>query len=197
MLAVFWCKLFFLFFFFLQKFNSNKWCYLFRLKIFASCCVCFCVAMQCNCFHFYRFFLLCFDTNLQINFTQFSGKICIDITQISVLMFFFISVKMSKKDFFFSNMHFKKCLDLFIIVLIFKVIDIVEFFPSMILWYWRILVQIHSCRFISANELILTELSVCQIVSLYAREVHVKTFLLYFCVCTLYSFSTALINKKW
>lgn len=94
-------QIFFLFFF-LQKFNSNKWCYLFRLKIFASCCVFFCVAMQCNCFHFYRFFLLCFDTNLQINFTQFSGKICIDITQISVLMFFFISVKMSKKDFFFQ-----------------------------------------------------------------------------------------------
>lgn len=43
---------FFFFFFFLQKFNSNKWCYLFQLKIFASCCVFFCVAMQCNCFHF-------------------------------------------------------------------------------------------------------------------------------------------------
>lgn len=74
------------FFFFLQKFNSNKWCYLFQLKIFASCCVFFCVAMQCNCFHFYRVFV-CFDTNLQINFTQFSGKI-LDITRISVLIFF-------------------------------------------------------------------------------------------------------------
>lgn len=186
---------FFSFFFYKNSIQTNGAIY-FDLKSLQAVVCFFCVAMQCNCFHFYRFFLLCFDTNLQINFTQFSGKICIDITQISVLMFFFISVKMSKKDFFFSNMHFKKCLDLFIIVLIFKVIDIVEFFPSMVLWYWRILVQIHSCRFLSANELILTELSVYQIVSLNAREVHVKTFLLYFCVCTLYSFSTALINKK-
>lgn len=73
------CLLFFdaIFFFFLQKFNSNKWCYLFQLKIFASCCVFFFVLL-CSVivfiFHFYRVFV-CFDTNLQINFTQFSGKL--------------------------------------------------------------------------------------------------------------------------
>lgn len=71
------CFLMQFFFFFLQKFNSNKWCYLFQLKIFASCCVFFFVLL-CSVivfiFHFYRVFV-CFDTNLQINFTQFSGKI--------------------------------------------------------------------------------------------------------------------------
>lgn len=71
------CFLMQFFFFFLQKFNSNKWCYLFQLKIFASCCAFFFVLL-CSVivyiFHFYRVFV-CFDTNLQINFTQFSGKI--------------------------------------------------------------------------------------------------------------------------
>lgn len=93
---------FFSFFFFYKNSIQTNGAIYFDLKSLQAVVCFFCVAMQCNCFHFYRFFLLCFDTNLQINFTQFSGKICIDITQISVLMFFFISVKMSKKDFFFQ-----------------------------------------------------------------------------------------------
>lgn len=115
------------FIFFLQKFNSNKWCYLFQLKMFASCCVFFFVLL-CSVivFHFYRFFFLCFDTNLQINFTQFSGKILYRYyTDFSIRFFFF---QFMKKEFFLYAS--RNCLDIFVIVLIFKVIDIVEFFPQ-------------------------------------------------------------------
>lgn len=56
-------------------------------------------------FHFYRVFV-CFDTNLQINFTQFSGKILHRYyTDFSINFF---SVKMSKKDFLCA---FGNCLD--------------------------------------------------------------------------------------
>lgn len=52
------------------------------------------------------------------------------------------------------------------------------------------------CRFLGANVLIRTELSVCEIVSLYAREVTCNSLSIVFLCVYMYSFSTALINKK-
>lgn len=47
-----------------------------------------------------------------------------------------------------------------------------------------------------ANVLIRTELSVCEIVSLYAREVTCNSLSIVILCVYMYSFSTALINKK-
>lgn len=138
MLAVFWCN----FFFFYRNSIQTSGAIYFNLKSLQAV-VCFFVLL-CSVivfiFHFYRVFV-CFDTNLQINFTQFSGKILHRYYTDFSINFFFLSVKMSKKDFLCA---FGNCLDLYIIVLMFKVIDIVEFSPVWFLWYLGILVQIHS-----------------------------------------------------
>lgn len=72
MLAVFWCN----FFFFYRNSIQTSGAIYFNLKCLQAV-VCFFVLL-CSVivfiFHFYRVFV-CFDTNLQINFTQFSGKI--------------------------------------------------------------------------------------------------------------------------
>lgn len=121
------CLLFFdaIFFFFYRNSIQTSGAIYFNLKSLQGV-VCFFVLL-CSVivfiFHFYRVFVY-FDTNLQINFTQFSGKILHRYyTDFSINFF---SVKMSKKDFL---CEFGNCLDLYIIVLMFKVIDIVEFSP--------------------------------------------------------------------
>lgn len=102
MLAVFWCN----FFFYRNSIQTSGAIY-FNLKSLQAV-VCFFVLL-CSVivfiFHFYRVFV-CFDTNLQINFTQFSGKILHRYyTDFSINFF---SVKMSKKDFLCA---FGNCLD--------------------------------------------------------------------------------------
>lgn len=104
MLAVFWCNFFF--FFYRNSIQTSGAIY-FNLKSLQAV-VCFFVLL-CSVivfiFHFYRVFV-CFDTNLQINFTQFSGKILHRYyTDFSINFF---SVKMSKKDFLCA---FGNCLD--------------------------------------------------------------------------------------
>lgn len=92
-------------YFFLQKFNSNKWCYLFQLKMFASCCVFFFVLL-CSVivFHFYRVFFSVLIQTCKLILHSFLGKYYIDITQISVLDFFFLSVH-EKRNFFYMHLE--------------------------------------------------------------------------------------------
>lgn len=97
---------FFFFFFYRNSIQTSGAIY-FNLKSLQAV-VCFFVLL-CSVivfiFHFYRVFV-CFDTNLQINFTQFSGKILHRYyTDFSINFF---SVKMSKKDFLCA---FGNCLD--------------------------------------------------------------------------------------
>lgn len=122
------------FFFFYRNSIQTSGAIYFNLKSLQAV-VCFFVLL-CSVivfiFHFYRVFL-CFDTNLQINFTWFSGKILHRYyTDFSIKIFFF-QWKWVKRIFFLCA--FGNCLDLYIIVLMFKVIDIEEFSPVWFLWY--------------------------------------------------------------
>lgn len=141
------CLLFFdaIFFFFYRNSIQTSGAIYFNWKSLQAV-VCFFVLL-CSVidnvfiFHFYRVFV-CFDTNLQINFTQFSGKILHRYYTDFSINFFFFLWKWVKRIFFFY-VHFK--LSRFIYqCLMFNIIDSVEFSPVWFLWYWGILVQIHS-----------------------------------------------------
>lgn len=86
------CFLMQFFFFCLQKFDSNEWCYLFQLKCLqAVVCFSFGVAVQYNCFHFCRVFFSVLIQTCKLILHSFLGKYYIDITRISVLIFFSFS----------------------------------------------------------------------------------------------------------
>lgn len=129
------CFLMHFFFFFYRNSIQTSGAIYFNWKSLQAV-VCFFVLL-CSVivyiFHFYRVFV-CFDTNLQINFTQFSGKILHRYyTDFSINFF---SVKMS--------IGFFMCIWKLSRFWCSKLLTLWSFPQYGFIWYLGILVQIHS-----------------------------------------------------